>query len=55
VWTAALVVLIAVLFSYLVLPLFVLGQRQLRQRAPRAATLARRVQRPAGHAQSYAI
>lgn len=38
--TTLLVVLIAVLFSYLVLPLFVLGERLLRQRVPRAAILA---------------
>jgi len=38
--TTLLVVLIAVLFSYLVLPLFVLAQRLLRGRVPRAAILA---------------
>jgi predicted PurR-regulated permease PerM len=37
--TTLLVVLIAVLFSYLILPLFVLAQRLLRQRVPRTAIL----------------
>jgi predicted PurR-regulated permease PerM len=38
--TTLLVALIAVLFSYLILPLFVLAQRLLGQRLPRAAILA---------------
>jgi predicted PurR-regulated permease PerM len=37
--TTLLVLLIAVLFSYLILPLFVLAQRLLRPRVPRAAVL----------------